>query len=430
MEPHAYPHLKQLDPVTFLPNRQQFTADYRAQPGAQLILVSISEPRDYDQLLRAIGPEYSDEFLRACASRLRDALMPEIPIYHVGILGYAFIMPDGILPELLQSITDKFNKPLTCGRIPLSADVALGVVDCQDGDASFLLRAALTAVRDCRDSGRDWSRYNPKTDTAHQRGFLLLSSLNAAMQDNDQLALHYQPKYDMRTGAPTSAEALLRWKHPVFGNISPAEFIPLAEATAHIHPLTDWVLRTAIAQAGAWAAKGINLNIAINVSPRNLARRGFAARVGKILACYGVPPSRIELEFTEGVLVSNDPVVLEELQALRNTGIRIALDDFGTGFSNFSYITHLPADILKIDKSFIQRIGSDERAAMVVRSLIELAHRLDYSVVAEGIESERVFALLKSWDCDEAQGFYMSPPLDVTRFVETLELSTMQEAAF
>lgn len=418
-----YPPLEQLDPVTLLPNRQQFKLDYFVQSGAQLVTLSLAEPKDFDQLLRAIGHEYSDEFLRAGAARLRDVLHHGVTVYHITSLSFAFVLPNGAMPDLLQKISDRFSKPLTCGRIPVSADVALGIADCHDTDASFVLRAALTAVRDCRDTGRSWARYNSKTDTAHRRGFLLLSNLNTALQDNSQLALHYQPKYNLRTGIPTSAEALLRWHHPVFGNISPAEFIPLAEATAHIHPLTDWVLHKAVAQAGAWSAKGLNLNIAINVSPRNLTRRGFALQVEKILNCYGVPPSRIELEFTEGVLVSNDPVVLEQLQALRNIGIRIALDDFGTGFANFSYITHLPADIIKIDKSFIQKIGADERSAMVVRALIELAHSLDYSVVAEGIESEKIYALLRSWNCNEGQGFYMSPALDAARFVTSLNFS-------
>jgi EAL domain-containing protein (putative c-di-GMP-specific phosphodiesterase class I) len=283
-----------------------------------------------------------------------------------------------------------------------------------------VLRAALAAAQDCRSSSADWAKYNHKTDTAHQRGFVLLSHLSAAMEADNQLSLHFQPKYAMANGKPTSAEALLRWKHPVFGNISPAEFVPLAEATAHIHTLTDWVLRNAIAQAGAWADCGMRLNIAINVSPRNLTRRGFAERIGQILKHAMVDPASIELEFTEGVLVSNDQLVLEELQTLRDTGIRIALDDFGTGFANFSYITHLPADIIKIDKSFIQKISTDERSAMVVRSLIELAHRLDYSVVAEGIETEKTFDLLAAWKCDEGQGFYMSPPLDALRFAEKI----------
>jgi EAL domain-containing protein (putative c-di-GMP-specific phosphodiesterase class I)/GGDEF domain-containing protein len=423
---HQCTHLPaaRLDPITGLPNRKEFMASYRPMPGEQLVMLTLSSPKQFDELLRAIGHEHAEDFMRAGAVRLREVMDPTIEIYHVGILSFAFIMPFGALPEQLQKINSQFHQPLTCGRIPVTADIALGVADCHDADAAFVLRAGLTAARDCRDTGRDWARYNRKTDTAHQRGFLLLTHLNGAIEAEDQLHLHFQPKYDMASGEPTSAEALLRWRHPVFGNVPPAEFVPLAETTAHIHPLTEWVLRNAIAQAGAWAAKGLRLNIAINVSPRNLTRRGFSVQVARLLNCYGVEPSRIELEFTEGVLVSNDPVVLEELRALRSTGIRIALDDFGTGFANFSYITHLPADIIKIDKSFIQRISSDTRSAMVVRSLIELAHKLDYSVVAEGIESEKAYGMLKTWACDEGQGFYMSSPIDAAALAQKLSQVT------
>ena len=416
-----------LDPITYLPDRQQFLVDYKPVPGSQLVMMTLANGKQFNELLRAIGHEHSDEFMRAGVQRLREALASGCIVYHVSNLSFAFILPDGASPTLLRKIIEHFEQPLICGHIPVMADIALGIADCTDASPAFVLRAALAAVQDSRDSGRGWARYNRKTDTAHQRGFLLLSQLSNAMQADDQLTLHFQPKYAMSSGRLTSAEALLRWQHPVFGAISPAEFVPLAEATAHIHPLTDWVLRHAIAQAGAWTAKGMEINIAINISPRNLTRRGFAARIAEILQLHGVRPSSIELEFTEGVLVSTDHAVLDELRALRDTGIRIALDDFGTGFANFSYITHLPADIIKIDKSFIQKISSDERSAMVVRALIELAHRLDYSVVAEGIETEKVFALLASWNCDEGQGFYMSPPLDAARFAERANARKVSE---
>ena len=411
----------QIDPITGLPNRQQFIADYRPEPGPQLVMLTLSDPKHFNQLLRAIGHEYSDDFMRIGAARLRAGLGGNITIYHVSVLSFVFTLQSGATPEQLYKIIEHFKPPLVCGGIPISTDIALGYADCTDFNPANVLRAALAAAQDCRNNGTAWARYNRKTDTAHQRGFVLLSQLPAAMQANNQLSLHFQPKYEIATRKPTSAEALLRWKHPVFGNISPAEFIPLAEATAHIHPLTDWVLRHAIAQAGAWAAKGMQLNIAINVSPRNLSRRGFSRQVTQILKSCGVKPSSIELEFTEGVLITNDQIALEELRALRETGIRIALDDFGTGFANFSYITHWPADIIKIDKSFIQKIGSDVRSATVVRSLIELAHNLDYSVVAEGIETEKAFTLLSGWDCDEGQGFFMSPPLDASRFLEEIK---------
>ena len=220
--------------------------------------------------------------------RLREAVDPAIKIYHISLLSFAFVLPFGAPPEQLKKIADQFDKPLICGSIPVAADIALGIADCNEANAAFVLRAGLAAARDCRENGRNWARYNRKTDTAHQRGFLLLTHLTAALQAEDQMHLHFQPKYAMASGEPTSAEALLRWRHPVFGNVSPAEFVPQAEATAHIHALTDWVLRNAIAQAGAWAAKGLRLNMAINVSPRNLTRRGFSVQVTKLLNCYGV----------------------------------------------------------------------------------------------------------------------------------------------
>jgi EAL domain-containing protein (putative c-di-GMP-specific phosphodiesterase class I) len=412
-----------IDPITCLPNRQQFIADYHPALDAQLVMMTLADSRHFNELLRAIGHEHSEDFMRAGAARLREALPPAITIYHVSVLSLTFILPLGAAASVLQNIVDGFHKSLLCGGIPIATAIALGYADCTDSNPANVLRAALAAAQDCRNSGADWARYNRKTDTAHQRGFVLLSHLTAAMESPGQLSLHFQPKYAMATGKLTSAEALLRWHHPIFGAISPAEFVPLAEATAHIHPLSDWVMRHALAQAGAWAEKGMDLNIAINVSPRNLARRGFAQRVSQIVKGCGVRPSAIELEFTEGVLAANDQTVLDELQALRDTGIRIALDDFGTGFCNFSYITHLPADILKIDKSFIQKITVDARSALVVRSLIELAHRLDYSVVAEGIENARAFAMLADWQCDEGQGFYMSPPLDSASLAQIMQIN-------
>jgi EAL domain-containing protein (putative c-di-GMP-specific phosphodiesterase class I) len=236
------------------------------------------------------------------------------------------------------------------------------------------------------------------------------------MEANDQLSLHFQPKYDMATGQPTSAEALIRWRHPTLGNISPVEFIPLAEATDYIHPLTSWVLDHAAQEAARWQAAGLDLKMAINVSPINLSRRGFAGNVAKVFAAHRVDPAKFEFEFTEGAMAVNNPAVLAELAELRAAGCQIALDDFGTGFSNFSYITHLPADIIKIDQSFIRRIGVDERSALVVRAIINLAHRLSFSVVAEGIETADTYQLLADWRCDEGQGYFMSRPLDAASF--------------
>jgi EAL domain-containing protein (putative c-di-GMP-specific phosphodiesterase class I) len=181
------------------------------------------------------------------------------------------------------------------------------------------------------------------------------------------------------------------------------------------------VLERAIAEAAKWQSHDWGLNIAINVSPQNLSRAGFAKQLVSILARHQVNPARIELEFTEGVVASNDSVVQAELQALRKVGMKIAIDDFGTGFANFSYITHLPADILKIDQSFIRKIGADPRSATVVQALIALAHKLDYVVVAEGIEDATAYRQLAAWNCDEGQGYYMSRPLALPGFTDLMQ---------
>jgi EAL domain-containing protein (putative c-di-GMP-specific phosphodiesterase class I)/GGDEF domain-containing protein len=406
------------DPITMLPNRQAFIDGFLPEPDSFLVMLTLADATHFNQLLRAIGHEYSEDFIREGSARLREALSPEIVIYHVSILSFAFMFPQHAAKALLRKIVLTFEKPLIIGGVPVAPDIALGTTNGAEPVAAIILRAALAAAQDCRMSGADWAHYNPRTDTAHQRGFTLLSHLPAALEASDQLSLHFQPKYAMASGAMTSAEALLRWTHPAFGNISPAEFIPLAEATAHIHALTDWVLRHAIEQASLWVRQGLKLSLAVNVSPRNLGRRGFAQRVADLLEEYGVDPRMIELEFTEGVLMSSDPILLDELRALRATNVRIALDDFGSGFANFSYLTHLPADIIKLDKSIIQEIETDERSAVVVQSLIELAHRLGYSVVAEGIEMAKTYEMLAGWGCDEAQGYFMSRPLDAAGFAE------------
>jgi EAL domain-containing protein (putative c-di-GMP-specific phosphodiesterase class I)/GGDEF domain-containing protein len=412
---------RHIDSVTNLPNRQQFIADYAPGEFDQLAMVTLTDASHFSALLRSLGHDYSEQFIRTGAARLSAQLPAGATMYYVSVLSLAFFCPPGPPDELFKTIAAAFAEPLICGGIPILIRIGLGITACSyHSTGSDALRAALSAAQDSRLRTLPWARYDAKRDQAHRRGFLLLSDLTEAIAAPDQLSLNFQPKYDLATGRPNSAEALLRWHHPLHGNISPAEFIPLAEATAHIHALTDWVLESAIAQAGLWQREQWRLNVAINVSPHNLSRAGFAAKVSGILARNQVDPSTIELEFTEGAVASNDAVVMAELQALRGVGMRIAIDDFGTGFANFSYMTTLPADILKIDQSFIRKISGDVRSAAVVRSLIDLAHQLGYVVVAEGIENAKAYRQLAGWNCDEGQGYFMSRPLAVTGFSELL----------
>ncbi len=406
-----------LDPVTYLPNRQQFLIDYaKPQPdSAQVVMVTLADAAHFNALLRALGHDYSEDFIRAGAARLRECIPPVIELYHVSVLSFALICPSNA-ETLIGEIIAACAGPLLCAGLPIMTRLGIGLADCASPHGQDPLRNALAAAQDSRLGSAGWARYDSRTDDAHRRSFMLLTDLTAALASKDQLALRFQPKYDLATGRPTSAEALIRWDHPVLGAVSPAEFIPLAENTALIDELTIWVLKRATEQAAQWRAGGLRLNMAINVSPLNLSERGFAERVTDILREHRTPPTAIELEFTEGKLASNNTVVMAELKGLRGAGVHIALDDFGTGFSNLSYITHLPADIIKLDQSFIRRITVDERSAVLVRSLIQLAHRLNYTVVGEGIETAEAYRLLAAWGCDEGQGYFMSKPLAADDF--------------
>jgi EAL domain-containing protein (putative c-di-GMP-specific phosphodiesterase class I)/GGDEF domain-containing protein len=418
---HLNPPVTQLDAVTGLPNRQKFTRDYPLlwAAGASLVMVTLADARHFNEILRALGHEWSEEFICEGAARIRTGLPAGTILYHISILSFTFVFVGDVAAQV-QRIQEAFRAPIFCQDVPVLPRLGVGVALCEQFGALDLLRAGLVAAQDSRALPEGFAFYDRSRDTAHRRSFLILSQLSAALSSGDQLTLHFQPKIEFSSGRVTGAEALLRWNHPALGQVSPAEFIPLAEATEHVHRLTAWVVEHALAQAAAWARDGLDLTMAINVSPHNLSQPGFCDMFVRKLRQHGVHPACVELEFTEGVLATNNEIVVAALRELRNHGVNVALDDFGTGFSNLGYISRLPANIIKIDRSLILPIVADTRAATVVQTLIALAHRLDYRVVAEGIETAEVYGLLKTWMCNEAQGFYLSRPLTAAAFAKFL----------
>jgi EAL domain-containing protein (putative c-di-GMP-specific phosphodiesterase class I)/GGDEF domain-containing protein len=410
-----------MDPVTGLPNRQEFlkhAAALRAD-ATDFVMVTLADAKHFNEILRALGHDYSEEFVRAGVARIRWAIPPEVTLYHVSVLSIAFASNNQAEPWA-EDLVRSFTVPLLCGGIPILTRIGVGLVACHTGESAALLRFALAAAQDSRRSSVGWSRYNRESDDAHRRSFTVLSDLSAALAAEDQLSLAYQPKIELKTGHCLGAEALLRWVHPTLGQVPPGEFIPLVEATAFIGPLTDWVIDQALRQSSRWRDEGLAVKIAINVSPQNLSHPGFTDRVITGLSRYQIDAADFELEFTEGSLASNDGAALSALRDLRDLGMNVALDDFGTGFCNLSYITSLPANILKIDQSFIRRMTTDNRTEMLVRGIIKLAHQLSYRVVAEGIETAEAYALLSAWGCDIGQGYFISRPMDTATFTEWL----------
>ena len=254
-----------------------------------------------------------------------------------------------------------------------------------------------------------WAWFDHKSDEAHRRAFRLLSDLKHALDAEGQLELHYQPKVTLDTGACVSAEALLRWTHPELGPVSPGEFVELAEKTALVTPMTRWVIDAATRQAAIWAREGLDLSLAVNVSPKNLEEPDFVEYLLFCCAARGLDRARIELEITEGVSAARGGLILDRLAALRNLGFSIAIDDFGSGYSNMSYLTRLSAHTLKIDQSLVRGVEADTLGGRLVSNIVQMGRDLGYRMVAEGIETEAERALLTGWGCDYRPGLALRP---------------------
>jgi EAL domain-containing protein (putative c-di-GMP-specific phosphodiesterase class I) len=255
-----------------------------------------------------------------------------------------------------------------------------------------------------------YALYDPHYDTSQQEHLSLLGELRRAV-DHNELRLYYQPKISLRSANVSSVEALLRWEHPGRGLIPPGLFIPFAEHTGYIKLLTRWVMREAVRQCGEWLRQGLRLAISVNISARDLMNRDLPGEVAALLAEHAVPPALLCLEITESGFMEDPANAQKVLDRLAEHGVRLSIDDYGTGYSSLSYIMRLPVQELKIDQSFISRMASDAEIATIVRSTIDLGHNLGLKVVAEGVEDQSAWNMLRSLGCDDAQGFFMSRPL-------------------
>ncbi len=418
--------------MTFLPNRRRFIADlqqmsleYDISPH-MLVVVTLADATHYHAVLRALGHGFAEDLLRAGAGLLQALLPPVCVLYQVSVLSFAFIQSvddPGRTPAIAVDLAHIFARPIQCQGIPIAARVGIGLYPLESRGVSpaDALRGALAAAHDSRNRARGIAHFDPATDTAQQRAFALLTDLREALGretagGDGQLSLHYQPRIDFVTGRVNSAEMLLRWTHPRLGLIGPDEFIPLVETTGLIVPLTDWILLNGLRHLRQWRNAGQPLKASVNIAPSSLRDPQFVERLVGLMDGFAVPAAQLELEFTEGMLASKDPAVLRQIEEIRAHGMDIAIDDFGIGYSNIDYLTRIPAQRLKIDKSFIRPLDRSQRHRVLVRNLIALAHGLGYTVVAEGIETQDCYDLLKSWDCDQGQGFLMGRPMPEPAF--------------
>lgn len=410
-----------IDPVTGLANYNQFVEDLEDlaldHPGQTTLILS-AELIDFSQsssLQRVMGPAYLEELSRAAGQTLQQTLGADTKLYHIGPCQFAHLR-HGTDEEAMthaRSLREELASLTLDGGAPFMLRPVVGVAPFRLGHTtpSDVVRIAHSAARDARQAEQSAGLYSAASDASHQRRFNLIRRFGEALDRQDQLHLVYQPKIDMDTGRCLGAEALIRWRDPDLGDISPAEFIPLVENTAMARALTDWVMRNAIHRASLWHRTNPGMRVSINIAASNLEEEDFIERALMYLAQEQVPVSAIELELTEGGLISNGQAARNQLNALVATGFQIAIDDFGTGYSSLTYLQAIPAHVVKIDRSFIDDLENQPRNQTLVRSMINMAHDLGYSVVSEGVETWETYRLLQNLGCDKAQGFLFARPL-------------------
>jgi diguanylate cyclase (GGDEF)-like protein/PAS domain S-box-containing protein len=417
------------DALTGLPNRALFKdflehALARARRGntqAALLLLDLDRFKGVND---AFGLPCGDLLLQAVAARLQTCLHDGETIARLGGDEFAILQPDVRRPDdpaaLARRMIDSFGQPFDTNgeEVHTSASIGITMFPADGQTADRLLKNAELAMYRAKSNGRNGSCFfAPQMNLVARRTGLLERELRQAFVA-DQFTVHYQPQRDLRAGRIVAVEALLRWRHPRRGMVRPTEFIGLAEDIGLIGPLTERVLKRACRQHQLWQRAGIPaLRLSVNLSPVQFREVGVVQLIERALAETGFDPRYLEIELTEGVMLESSDASMTSLRRLRKCGIGFSLDDFGTGYSSLAYVKRLPVQRLKIDQSFVHRLGLDGQDEAIVRAVIDLGHSLDLKVTAEGVESVDQLRRLQELGCDEAQGDLISPPLPAEAFV-------------
>lgn len=407
-----------IDPMTGLPNRQRFEADIlqALDKGDRIaILIEPLSASGMDSLAKSLGSEFFTNFMLAVKELILKLLPDGARLYRSGTLGFVALLSRQALAlsSLVDSIVHAFERPLYCADIPVFSDVGISVLQLEReaGAPTDILRLMSSITDAARRSEQRWLDYDPAIDSRLRRSTALLNDIEAALAAADQFSLVYQPRVDLASNRCVAVEALLRWSHPTLGEISPAEFIPLAETTASIRHITSWVVRRVCKQLSDWRAQGLEMTVSLNVSALDLTDGHLFDQLVEALQAFKVAPRFIELEFTESVLVTDFQAVRVQLQRFRDLGVAIGIDDFGSGYSNWAYLRQIPATSVKLDRSLLADLQPGNSEWHIIRGLISLVRDLRLTVVAEGVETDLHYHLLRGWGCQQGQGYYFAKPL-------------------
>ncbi|WP_217912924.1 putative bifunctional diguanylate cyclase/phosphodiesterase [Miltoncostaea marina] len=421
------------DSLTGLPNRRLFhdrveQAIAQARRHGRRAAVMLIDLDRFKEVNDTLGHRAGDVVLDETARRLRGALRDSDTIARLGGDEFAVLLPDvpdvGAAERVAAVLSEAIAHPVVVDGLQLDTEASIGITLYPDhgADVATLQRRADVAMYTAKAESLPYATYGDEQDEYSPERLALVGELRRAIE-RDELVVHYQPKVDLLTGGLVGAEALVRWQHPVRGLLAPGEFIPVAEHTALIRPLTRYVLDRALADCRRWEAAGRALPVAVNISARNLLDTGFADLVADSLERSGVPAGRLELELTETALMENPARALDVLLRLGGLGVVLSIDDFGVGYTSLNQLKRLPISVLKIDRSFVNNMDAHPADELIVRSTVDLGHNLGLQVVAEGIESQEVQDALRGIGCDVGQGFHTGRPVPADEFARLLVAS-------
>jgi diguanylate cyclase (GGDEF)-like protein len=421
-------YLAQFDPLTGLPNRTLLADRFammivQARRRSASLGVLFVDLDDFKMVNDTQGHAAGDELLKEAARRLQSTLRDGDMVARISGDEFAVVLSDLARPDdaaiVAQKILECLAKPFDIRGQESVVTASIGIATFPaDGDnAEALLGAADAAMYRAKQSGRNAFQFFTAEINQRTRARAMLGIELRRALDRREFSLHYQPKIDLTSGRPCGAEALLRWEHPERGRVAPVDFIPVLEETGLIVPVGEWVLRKACEDLKNWQRSGGPIMpVAVNLSARQFRQHDLDERIRSIVAAAGVDPSLLELEITESQLMHDPDHAIRVLERLGAAGLRIAIDDFGTGYSSLAYLTRFPLASLKIDRSFVADVLSDEADATIVRTIIDMAHTLGFTVVAEGVERDAQAAFLRKLGCEQAQGFLFARPMPARDF--------------
>jgi polar amino acid transport system substrate-binding protein len=411
--------LSHFDPLTNLPNRRVLLArlaDWQTRNSNEDAALLFLDMDNFKTVNDSLGHLVGDELLHQVADRLTACVASEHLVARMGGDEFVlFLANTNVLDaeQTAKSILSRFAEPFIIDGRPFRSTISIGITSVSGKDAdpnADPLQAADSAMYVAKQRGGNQAViYESPQHEKVLRQLRLEQGLFQALE-RKELFVEYQPQLDVKTAAIIGFEALLRWKHPVYGMVSPAEFIPLAEKTAQIVPIGTWILQESLRQVRIWRELYLpNLMVSVNFSVQQVMQPEFCAIVNSALSEAGVPKSALLVEVTESILMQDRAV--EHLEEIRRSGVKVSVDDFGTGYSSLAYLQRLPIDEIKIDRSFMDKVGEDPRKTALFSAVIQMAHVLDMTVVAEGVELKLQWDSLREMSCDAAQGYLISRPL-------------------